>query len=158
MLWLMSLCINIQPVNYLTNPKLQQIDVNCQWNWCFFDTAKAYQLSIKHSFSLIHHQGVICVVAFDLSSLRRIVHTPQSSILGALHLTPSWCPGIDQNPTSLLMIQNLGGGFWDTRLLTLMVLCLFLIGVRVPGRSQAKKFIFFWENPPIQVKAGFLKN
>jgi hypothetical protein len=33
--------------------------------------------------TLIHHQNVICVVAFDRSSLRRIPHTPQSSLLGA---------------------------------------------------------------------------
>jgi uncharacterized membrane protein len=47
------------------------------------------------------------------------------------------------------MIQNLGGGFWDTRLLTLMVLCLFLIGVRVPGRSQAKNSSSFETKLPL---------
>ena len=53
------------------------------------------------------------------SVVRSTARTPQSSILGApakngifdLHLTFSRCPGIDQNPTSLLMIQNLDGGF-----------------------------------------------
>ena len=39
-------------------------------------------------FSLIHHHDVICGVAFGRSSLRRIAHTPQSSLLEALHLTP----------------------------------------------------------------------
>ena len=34
-------------------------------------------------FSLIHHQGAICCVACDRSSLRRITYTPQSSLLGA---------------------------------------------------------------------------
>jgi hypothetical protein len=42
------------------------------------------------AFSLIHHQGIICGVAFDRSSLRRIIYTTQSSLLGALHLTPCW--------------------------------------------------------------------
>ena len=42
---------------------------------------------------LIHHQGVICFVAFGRFSLRRIVYTPHSALLGALHLTPCWCPG-----------------------------------------------------------------
>jgi hypothetical protein len=37
-------------------------------------------------------------VAFGRFSLRRIVYTPQSALLGALQLTPSWCPGIPQNP------------------------------------------------------------
>ena len=31
--------------------------------------------------TLIHHQGIICCVAFDRSSLRRIAHTPQLSLL-----------------------------------------------------------------------------
>jgi hypothetical protein len=35
-----------------------------------------------------HRQGIICCVAFVRSSLRRIGHTPQSSLLGALHLMP----------------------------------------------------------------------
>jgi len=39
---------------------------------------------------LIHHQGIICCVAFDRSSLRRITYTPQLSLLGALHLIPCW--------------------------------------------------------------------
>ena len=42
------------------------------------------------SVSLIHHQGIICCVAFGRSSLRRIIYTTQSSLLGALHLTPCW--------------------------------------------------------------------
>jgi len=46
--------------------------------------------------TLIHHQDVICGVAFDRSSLRSITYTPQSSLLSALHLTPSWCPGTAQ--------------------------------------------------------------
>jgi hypothetical protein len=33
--------------------------------------------------TLIHHQGIICVVVFGRSSLRRIVHTAQSSLLVA---------------------------------------------------------------------------
>ncbi len=48
--------------------------------------------------SLIHHQDVICGVAFGRFSLRRIVYTPQSALLGALQLTPCWWPGIPQNP------------------------------------------------------------
>ena len=47
----------------------------------------------EEEIALIHHQDVICGVAFDHSSLRRKVHTPQSSLLSALHLTPSWRPG-----------------------------------------------------------------
>ena len=50
--------------------------------------------------------------ASDRSSLRRIAHTPQSSLLGALHLIPCWWPGIQQNPLPLLAIGKLGGGFW----------------------------------------------
>jgi len=41
-------------------------------------------------FVQIHQKGIICGVAFDHSSLRRIAHTPQSSLLGALHLMPFW--------------------------------------------------------------------
>ena len=45
---------------------------------------------------LIHHQDVISPssrelwsgIVFDRSSLRRIAHTPRSSLLDALHLTP----------------------------------------------------------------------
>jgi hypothetical protein len=33
--------------------------------------------------SLIHHQDIICGVAIDRFSLRRIAHTPQSLLLGA---------------------------------------------------------------------------
>jgi hypothetical protein len=33
--------------------------------------------------ALIHHQGVICCVAIDRFSLRRIIYTPQSALLGA---------------------------------------------------------------------------
>jgi hypothetical protein len=29
---------------------------------------------------LIHQQGIICCVAFDRSTLRRILHTPQASL------------------------------------------------------------------------------
>jgi len=35
-----------------------------------------------------HQQDIICCVAFARSSLRRIVYTSQSSLPGALHLTP----------------------------------------------------------------------
>ena len=37
---------------------------------------------------LIHHQAVICCVAFGRFSLRRIVYTPQAALLVALQLTP----------------------------------------------------------------------
>jgi hypothetical protein len=61
--------------------------------------------------TLIHHQGIICCVAFDRSALRRIFHTPQASLLGALHLTPCWCPGILPNPLILIPIPKFDGGF-----------------------------------------------
>jgi hypothetical protein len=53
--------------------------------------------------ALIHHQAVICCVAFGRFSLRRIVYTPQSALLDALHLTPCWCPGL---PKSLSIIAH----------------------------------------------------
>jgi hypothetical protein len=62
---------------------------------------------------LIHHQGVICCVAIDRFSLRRIIYTPQSALLGALHLTPCWCPGLFQNPSPLLIKWKFDGGFWQ---------------------------------------------
>ncbi len=46
----------------------------------------------KRSRTLIHHQDIICGVVFDRSSLQRIDYTPQSSLLGALHLIPCCCP------------------------------------------------------------------
>jgi hypothetical protein len=49
-------------------------------------------------------QGIICFVAFDRSSLRRIVHTPQSSLLGALHLIPCRGSGMLHNPYILFLI------------------------------------------------------
>jgi hypothetical protein len=58
-----------------------------------------------------YHQGIICGVTFDRSTLRRIPNTPQSSLLGALHLTPRWCPGLNQNQTFSLMLWKLEGGF-----------------------------------------------
>ena len=66
----------------------------------------------EEQLSLIHHQGVICCVAFDRFSLRRITYTPQSVLLGALHLTPCWCPGLSQNPLSLIHKRKFDGGFW----------------------------------------------
>jgi len=62
--------------------------------------------------TLIHHQGVICYVAFDRFSLRRITYTPQSALLDALHLPPCWCPGLSQNPLSLVQKRKFDGGFW----------------------------------------------
>jgi hypothetical protein len=63
--------------------------------------------------ALIHHQGVICCVAIDRFSLRRITYTPQSALLGAWHLTPCWCPGLLQNPLPLLIKWKFDGGFWS---------------------------------------------
>jgi hypothetical protein len=42
----------------------------------------------QQEITLIHHQGIICGVAFARFSLRRIVYTTQSSLLGALHMMP----------------------------------------------------------------------
>jgi hypothetical protein len=66
--------------------------------------------------ALIRHQGVICCVAFDRFSLRRITYTPQSALLGVLHLTPCWCPGLLQNPLPLLIKWKFDGGFWQGRI------------------------------------------
>ena len=57
-------------------------------------------------------RGRFCGVAFDRSSLQRIAHTPQSSLLGALPLTPCWCPGICQNPLPTLLMKKVDSGLW----------------------------------------------
>jgi hypothetical protein len=62
-------------------------------------------------FPLIHHKDAICCVAVDRFSLRRISYTPQSALLGALHLAPFWCPGIAQDFVALLILKKSGGGF-----------------------------------------------
>ncbi len=62
--------------------------------------------------TLIHHQDVICCVAFGRFSLQRIAYTLQSALLGALHLTPCWYPGIAQNPQLSLPVNRFDGGFW----------------------------------------------
>jgi len=64
--------------------------------------------------TLIHHQSIICCVAIDRFSLRRITYTPQSALLGALHLTLCWCPGLLQNPLPWLIKWKFDGGFWYT--------------------------------------------
>ena len=56
-------------------------------------------------------EGIICGVAFDRSSLRRITHTPQSSFLVTLHLIPSWGSGMFYGFPISFPIANLGGGF-----------------------------------------------
>ena len=66
-----------------------------------FLTYRAGRIGENRSNSLIHHQDIICPAlrgiavdrfspAFVGAGLGRIVHTPQSLLLGALHLTPCW--------------------------------------------------------------------
>jgi len=50
-------------------------------------------------------------VAFGRFSLRRITYTPQSALLGALHLTLCWCPGLSQKPLSLVHKREFDGRF-----------------------------------------------
>ena len=82
-----------------------------------------------HNSALMHHQDVICRVGFGRFSrstflsrasrsyesfstgLRRIVNTPQSALLGTLHLTSCWRPGIIQNPLLSLSNKDFDGGF-----------------------------------------------
>jgi hypothetical protein len=67
-------------------------------------------MSVNKEPVLIYHQGVICGVAVPPQagkpSLRRIIYTPQSSIFGALHLTPCWCPGIPKLSGSKFRVQG----------------------------------------------------
>jgi hypothetical protein len=52
------------------------------------------------------------VAGFHKLNLRRIVYTPQSALLGALHLTPCWCPGLpkihNHHCLSKILMMNFG--------------------------------------------------
>ncbi len=83
--------------------------------------------------SLIHRQNIICGVAFARSSLRRMANMPQSSLLGALHLTSCRWPGTPQNLLPTLLMREFDGGFgmlcpdkslsWVSRVGSCLLLC-----------------------------------
>jgi hypothetical protein len=66
----------------------------------------------KCSRALIHHQGIICGVAFDRSSLRRIA--PYASVVAPRRLTSNTLLVI-RNTHNLLsvLIPKLNGGFGE---------------------------------------------
>ncbi len=73
---------------------------------------------------MIHHQGVICCVAFGRFSLRRIAYTPQSALLPHTTAGSSMrrlasntllVPRALQNPLPLVHKEKSHGGFWSLR-------------------------------------------
>jgi hypothetical protein len=56
--------------------------------------------------ALIHHQGIICGVAFDRSSLRRIA--PYASVVAPRRLASNTL----HNLLISVLTPKLGGGFW----------------------------------------------